>query len=101
MSTDVRGGFGAPFSWSVSTPEGIVASGQCEFLVVPTTGGELGVLAGHAALVAGVLPGDLRVTSTDANPPGTSTRLRTVSVGGGVVEVRDNQVRLLVTHATA
>jgi len=99
MSTDVLGGFGAAvsrgfgaaFSWSVSTPEGIAASGQCEFLVVPTTGGELGVLAGHAALVAGVLPGDLRVTSADGT--------RTVSVGGGVVEVRDNQVRLLVTHA--
>ena len=83
------------FSWSVSTPEGVVASGQCEFLVVPTTGGELGVLAGHAALIAGVLPGNLRVTS------GGEAQTQLVSVGAGVVEVRDNQVRLLVTHATA
>ena len=85
----------AAFSWSVSTPEGVVASGQCEFLVVPTTGGELGVLAGHAALIAGVLPGNLRVTS------GGEAQTQLVSVGAGVVEVRDNQVRLLVTHATA
>jgi F-type H+-transporting ATPase subunit epsilon len=77
------------FAWSVSTPDGVAASGQCEFLVVPTTGGELGVLAGHAALVAGVVPGQLRVTSTDG--------LTTVSVGAGVVEVRDNTVRVLVT----
>jgi F-type H+-transporting ATPase subunit epsilon len=85
----------AAFSWSVSTPEGVVASGQCEFLVVPTTGGELGVLAGHAALIAGVLPGNLRVTS------GGEAQTQLVSVGAGVVEVRDNQVRLLVTDATA
>jgi F-type H+-transporting ATPase subunit epsilon len=79
-----------PFSWSVSTPEGTEASGECEFLVVPTTGGELGVLAGHAALVAGVTPGDLRVTAADG--------VTTVSVGAGVVEVRDNTVRLLVAR---
>ena len=74
----------------MSTPEGVAASGQCEFLVVPTTGGELGVLAGHAALVAGVLPGDLRVTAAD--------KVTTVRVGAGVVEVRDNTVRVLVTR---
>jgi F0F1-type ATP synthase epsilon subunit len=51
------------FSWIVSTPDGPVASGECEFLVVPTTGGELGVLADHAALVACVAPGELRVTA--------------------------------------
>ena len=57
---------------------------------MPTTGGELGVLAGHAALVAGVLPGDLRVTAAD--------KVTTVRVGAGVVEVRDNAVRVLVTR---
>ncbi len=81
----------ATFSWSVATPDGPVASGECDFLVVPTTGGELGVLAGHAALVASVLPGDLRVT--------TGASVRTVTVGAGVVEVRDNVVRLLVSRA--
>ncbi len=91
LGTDVHGGLGGSFAWSVSTPEGIAASGQCEFLVVPTTGGELGVLAGHAALVAGVLPGDLRVTAAG--------QTHAVSVGGGVVEVRDDEVRLLVTRA--
>ncbi len=92
FGTDVRGGFGESFSWSVSTPEGIAASGRCEFLVVPTPEGEMGVLAGHAALVGGVVPGDLRAT--------TAGETERVSVGGGVVEVRDNQVRLLVTRAS-
>jgi F-type H+-transporting ATPase subunit epsilon len=84
----------ATFSWSVITPEGTAASGQCEFLVVPTVGGELGVLAGHAALVAGVAPGVLRVTQS-----ASGGAVQTVEVGGGVVEVRDNTVRLLVSGA--
>src|SRR5271157_902869 len=103
----------ARFSWSVATPEGIVASGECEFLVVPTSGGELGVLAGHAALVASVVSGDLRVTGSaspqadsaspkadSASPQADSASpqadfvsggaVRMVRVGPGVVHVRDN-----------
>jgi F0F1-type ATP synthase epsilon subunit len=99
----------ASFSWSVSTPDGVAASGECEFLVVPTAGGELGVLADHAALVACVVPGELRVTAStygvspervlpySADSEGTGTR--TIGVGPGVVDVRDNVVRLLVSRA--
>ncbi len=83
----------AEFSWAVITPEATVGAGTCEFLVVPTANGELGVLAGHAALVACVVPGDLRITT--AGVP------RTLRVGAGVVDVRDNEVRLLVRSATA
>jgi len=78
------------FAWSVATPDGPVASGESELLVVPTTGGELGVMTDHAALVACVAPGDLRVTNPDST-------VRTISVGSGVVDIRDNEVRLLVS----
>jgi F-type H+-transporting ATPase subunit epsilon len=80
------------FQWSVSTPDGPVASGTCWFLVVPTTRGELGVMAGHAALVACVAAGDLRVTSTE----GTVT---SIPVGPGIIEVRENAVHLLLSSA--
>jgi F-type H+-transporting ATPase subunit epsilon len=83
----------ASFSYRVSTPDGTMASGECQFLVVPTTGGELGVLADHAALVACVAPGELRVTAAD------SAAVRVISVGSGVVDVRDNVVSLLVSRA--
>jgi F-type H+-transporting ATPase subunit epsilon len=78
-------------SWSVATPDGPVASGQAAFLVVPTTGGELGVMAGHAALVACVAPGALRVTEGE--------QARSIGVGGGIVEVRENTVRIMVESA--
>ncbi len=81
----------AAFSWSVATPEGTAASGECELLVVPTAGGEMGILAGHAALVACVVSGELRLTVSGAE--------NTMRVGAGVVDVRDNRVRLLVTSA--
>jgi F0F1-type ATP synthase epsilon subunit len=84
---------GGALFWSVATPDGPIASGECEFLVIPTTGGELGVMADHAALVACVAPGVLRVNN------GGETR--SIGVGGGIVEVRDNAVRLCVESAPA
>jgi F-type H+-transporting ATPase subunit epsilon len=83
----------ADFTWSVTTPDGPVASGTAEFLVIPTTRGELGVMAGHAALVACVAAGELRVTSAGA--------VKSISVTPGVVEVRDDVVKLLVAAVPA
>ncbi len=77
------------FAWSVSTPDGTVASGTCEFMVVPTTRGELGIMADHAALVACVAAGDLRVTAAGA--------VTSIAVGPGIIEVRENTVRLLLS----
>jgi F-type H+-transporting ATPase subunit epsilon len=79
-------------TWSVATPDGTAAFGECEFLVVPTTGGELGILADHAALVACVAPGELRVTAGQT--------VSTYAVGPGVIEVRDNRVSLLLSSVS-
>jgi len=79
----------ASFTWSVSTPDGPVASGEAEFMVIPTTRGELGVMAEHAALVTVVTAGVLRVTRGGA--------VRSLAVGPGIVEVRDNAVRLFLS----
>jgi F-type H+-transporting ATPase subunit epsilon len=84
MSTDI--------AYTVRTPDGAVAAGQCQFIVVPTTGGELGVMADHAALVACVAPGALRVTVAGS--------VHLLRVGSGLVDVRDNTVSVLVAHAT-
>ena len=48
-------------------------------------------MAGHAALVACVAPGELRVTSGGAE--------KSYPVGAGLVEVRDNKVSLLLASA--
>ncbi len=83
----------AELSWTVLTPEAAVASGTCDFMVVPTPNGELGILPGHAALIACVESGGVRISSAGAT--------RTLTVGAGLVEVRANEVRLLVGTAEA
>jgi len=83
----------ASFTFIVATPDGTAARGDCDFLVVPTTRGEMGVLADHAPVVASVADGELRVHS--------GVDLKRVRVGPGLVEVLDNSVRLFVTHAAS
>ncbi|MGA2764528.1 MAG: F0F1 ATP synthase subunit epsilon [Spirochaetia bacterium] len=79
------------FPFIVRTPDGVAAQGDCDFVVVPTTRGEMGVLADHAPVVASVAPGDLRITAG-----GRESRIR---VGPGLVEVLDNAVKLFVADA--
>ncbi len=81
----------AAFRWAVDTPDGVAAGGECEFLVLPTERGEVGVLAGHAPLVANIVPGELRVTLQGVQ--------KRIPVGRGVAEVRDDSVHLFVAAA--
>ena len=41
-----------PFSLKIVTPDGLIFDGQAEELVVRTTSGDLGILAGHISCVA-------------------------------------------------
>ena len=41
-----------PFSLKIVTPDGLIFDGQAEELIVRTTSGDLGILAGHINIVA-------------------------------------------------
>jgi F-type H+-transporting ATPase subunit epsilon len=82
----------ATYRYSVETPDGVAAGGECDFLVLPTANGEVGVLAGHAPLLADIVPGALRITHA-----GTDSR---ITVGHGVAEVRSESVHLFVASAS-
>ncbi len=62
--------------------------GDCESLTVPTSDGELGILARHSNLVAAVIPGQLRASV----PDGSFTE---AAVSGGLLKVEDGDVLLL------
>ncbi len=79
------------FSFAVRTPDGVAAAGDCDFLVIPTAQGEMGVLAGHAPVVSRVVTGDVRLSAD-----GRGTRIR---VGPGLVEVLRGVVTLFVVDA--
>jgi F-type H+-transporting ATPase subunit epsilon len=81
----------AAFTYQIVTPDGSVASGVCDFLVIPTSHGEIGVLANHQPLLSDIVGGELRLHR------GTVTeRFR---VGKGILEVAGNAATLLVEEA--
>lgn len=84
-------GSGRPFTLSVISPERKVFEGEARFVVVPAFDGELGILHGHAPLMALLGKGVLRVETT----AGT----RRFRVSGGFVQVAANEVAVVSERA--
>lgn len=81
-----------PFSVSVISPERRLYEGSATFVVVPAYDGELGILYGHAPLMALLGEGVLRIEGE-----GGTRRFR---VSGGFVQVVDNSVAVLSEEAS-
>jgi F-type H+-transporting ATPase subunit epsilon len=75
----------------VVTAEREVFSGDVDMVVAPGSGGELGILPEHAALMTTLTPGALRVK--------TGRDELSLAIGGGFLEVRDNRVLVLADTA--
>ncbi|HET7275906.1 MAG TPA: ATP synthase F1 subunit epsilon [Longimicrobiaceae bacterium] len=77
----------------VISPEQKVFEGEVDSVVAPAWDGELGILSGHAPLVALLGSGDLRVKHG-----GTTEEFH---VEGGFLQVIDNVVTVLSERAEA
>lgn len=75
----------------VVTPEKVVIDETAEFVALPLSDGEIGILHGRAPLIARLGYGELRLTS------GSMTRR--YFVDGGFVQVRDDVVTVLTPSA--
>lgn len=75
----------------VITPERLAFKDQASFVVLPGFEGEIGVLPGHAPLLAQLSLGALRITKDGETVP--------FAVSGGFAEVRDNQVKVFAETA--
>ena len=75
----------------VISPERTVYEGAADSVVAPAWNGELGILRGHAPLMALLGKGDLRVTA--------GGRTERFHVQGGFLQVVDNVVTVLSEHA--
>ncbi len=84
-------GSGQVFKLSVISPERKLYEGPARFVVVPAHDGELGILAGHAPLMALLGDGILRVA--------TETEIRRFRVSRGFVQVVDDVVSVLSEEA--
>lgn len=76
------------FKLSIYASDKIVYEGECESLVIPTTTGQLGILANHSNLISLTIPGKL----TFKNDGKEDVRI----VSQGMVKIEDNEVLVLV-----
>ena len=78
---------------SVITPEATIYEGEADQVVAPAHNGSLGILRGHAPLMALLGTGTLRIERG-----GKST---SYTVSGGFLQVVDNTVTVLSERASA
>lgn len=65
-------------------------------LIAPTTAGEIAVFPGHEPLVAMAAPGALAVRY---NAKDNDDKLEYFAIGGGVIEINPDSIRVLVDEA--
>ena len=78
-----------PFSLKIVTPDGLIFDGQAEELVVLTTSGDLGILAGHINCLAPLGMGRATII--------TDGKRRYAACIGGMVTVVGSEVTLVPT----
>jgi F-type H+-transporting ATPase subunit epsilon len=78
-----------PFALKIVTPDGLIFDGQAEEVVVRTTSGDLGILAGHVNCVAPLGMGRATVI--------TEGKRRYAACIGGMITVVDKAVTLVAT----
>ena len=76
---------------SVITPSSTVYEGEADMVVAPAWDGEVGILHGHAPMMALLGEGELRVTRGGAQ--------ETFFVSGGFLQVADDVVSVLSERA--
>jgi F-type H+-transporting ATPase subunit epsilon len=77
---------------SVISPEAVLFEGETDSVVAPAYDGEIGILTGHAPLMALLGNGELRLGS-DGGPRFT--------VSGGFMQVFNDDVRVVTEKASA
>jgi F-type H+-transporting ATPase subunit epsilon len=78
-------------SVAVITPESTVFEGTADMVVVPAWDGEVGILRGHAPLMALLGEGEMRVTRDGG--------VERFHVAGGFVQVADDVVSVMSEKA--
>lgn len=76
----------------VVTQNSTVFDSDVEYVNIPTTVGSVGVLTGHAPMVCAVARGSLKCSLGGGKGA-------VIELGGGIAEVSDNTVTVLVSDA--
>ncbi|MEM9028541.1 MAG: ATP synthase F1 subunit epsilon [Pseudomonadota bacterium] len=79
------------FKFELISPERVLFSGDAEEVAMSGTEGDFTVLAGHAPVVASLMPGVIHATLPDSK--------KSIYVKGGFAEVTPDSLSVLVEHA--
>ena len=82
------------FHLEILSPERTFYNGDCVSLVVPISNGMFGIQAHHAPVTAAIADGEVTFTLPDGSR-------RVCAVSGGMVDVSDNDARILCESALA
>lgn len=74
----------------IVTPRKIEFEGEAENIVLPTLSGEITVLPQHAALISVLKPGRIKMK--------TKTKDLIIQIDGGILEVVENVVTILLKN---
>lgn len=77
----------ARLTLALITPEATIYEGEADMVVLPAWDGEMGILRGHAPMMALLGQGELRITRDGAET--------TFYVSGGFMQVADDVVSVL------
>ncbi len=80
------------FSLTVLAAEKPFFQGECLSLVIPTVDGQYGIQAGHNNIIAAIVPGELKYTSSKGE-------VAYAAVSEGLVKVEAGNVLILVDSA--
>ncbi|MCL2315634.1 MAG: F0F1 ATP synthase subunit epsilon [Actinomycetia bacterium] len=81
-----------PLQVDVVAPEGTIWEGDAVTVVARTTEGDIGILSGHEAFMAALVPGAAEVVTPAGNR-------EVIAVEGGFISVFENHVSLLSDSA--
>lgn len=84
---------GRSFSVDIVTPDRVVLSDRAVSLVATGVEGSFGILANHAPMLAELAPGEMHYRRESSNE---TVRL---AIGGGFLQVADNQISVLADTA--
>ena len=80
------------FSLKITACDKVYYDGECQMVILPSSDGEMGILANHEQMAATIEEGQMRIQHTD----GTWEH---VFVKDGIVEVGDKFVNMIVFFA--
>ena len=74
----------------IISPEGYLFNGNCNMVVVPAYGGEMGIMAGHEAILSSLIPGVISIHNEKQNV------VKEFQVSSGTLQIQGSKLLILV-----